>query len=214
MTRKARYICFEGLEGCGKTTQCKKLADYLTEKGYKVLLTKEPGTALLPITMELRGLMLDAQHDSSLTVLAREMISQTIRSIHVEKLIIPALENYDFIVQDRGALSGLSYGWACGNELDWLKAMALRVTKADKLYDIYDDVIILEGNIASGLLRAKNAKQEFASGDAMEERGITFMKDVESRMALLQTSFPVRSISIEGRSVQETHDAIREALNI
>ncbi len=100
----ARYICFEGLEGTGKTTQCALLAEYLRSKGLRVLLTKEPGTPLAPITMDLRGLMLDKQYDEQLTPLARELISQSIRSIHMEKIIYPAIQVHDYIIQDRGLL--------------------------------------------------------------------------------------------------------------
>src|SRR5512135_1519125 len=99
--RKAKYICFEGTEGSFKTTNAVMLAKYLEGKGYKVLLTKEPGTPLSPLTMELRGIMLDAQYESQMTMVAREFISQAIRSIHIEKIILPALQEYDFIIQDR-----------------------------------------------------------------------------------------------------------------
>ena len=44
--RKAKWICLEGSEGCGKTTYTKMLADHFTGKGLKVLSTKEPGTPL------------------------------------------------------------------------------------------------------------------------------------------------------------------------
>jgi thymidylate kinase len=190
------------------------LAEFLEKQNYKVLQTKEPGTSLLPLTIELRGLMLDAQYESALTVTSRELISQTIRSIHMEKLIFPAMNEYDFIIQDRGVLSGLSYGWTCGNNIEWLKDMALRVTKADKLYDIYSDVIILEGNIAGGLLRAREAKQEFKAGDAMEGRGLLFMKDVAARMSLLSTSFPVKTINIDGSDIEQVQNTIRETLHL
>src|SRR5271167_1025736 len=114
--KRATYICLEGTEGVGKTTQTQKLVDHLRAKGCKVLQTKEPGTAHAPLTMQLRGIMLDKQYDEQLTAPARELISQAIRSIHLEKVVFPALSEYDFIVQDRGILSGLAYGTACGND--------------------------------------------------------------------------------------------------
>src|ERR1051325_7658731 len=168
---KARYICFEGTEGVGKTTQTQKLVDYLREKGYKVLQTKEPGTPLAPLTMQLRGIMLDKQYDDQLTAPARELISQAIRSIHMDKVIVPALLQYDFIIQDRGVLSGLSYGSACGNDIDRLISLSEYVTESarEHLNDgIYDDIIYLKGDISVGLKKALSAKQEFAKGDAME----------------------------------------------
>src|SRR5665213_3054416 len=115
--KKARYICLEGTEGVGKTTQTQRLVDALRERGYRVLQTKEPGTNHVPLTMQLRGIMLDNQYDAILTKPAREFISQAIRSVHLERLIIPSLYEYDFIIQDRGILSGYAYGAGCGNDI-------------------------------------------------------------------------------------------------
>lgn len=210
----ARLICFDGIEGCGKTTQCELLVRYLREKGYKVLATKEPGTPHLPITMALRGLMLDAQYDQQLTPIARELISQTIRSIHMEKLIVPSMDEYDYIIQDRGVISGLSYGAACGNDFDWLFDMAKRVSGVDSLYTIYSDVIILDGDAATGLSRAKAAKQEFAAGDAMEAKGINFMEKVAIKMRDILPLFPAKIINVDNLSIQEVHDKILQVLEI
>lgn len=214
---RARYICVEGVEGTGKSTQCRLLKDYLEARGYKVLLTKEPGTSLLPVTMELRGLMLDAQHDASLTVLSRELISQAIRSIHMEKLVIPALENYDFIIQDRGVLSGLSYGRACGNDLPWLIEMAQTVTGQGKdraLYNIYDSVLFFDGNASLGLQRAQQAKQEYAAGDAIEAKGNDFMETVKRYMHELKELFPVRVLNIDGKSIDNVHREVLDVLGL
>src|ERR1019366_42337 len=137
-------ICLEGCEGVGKTTQTQKLVDHLRAKGFKVLQTKEPGTPHLPLTMLLRGVMLDKQYDEQLTPLARELISQAIRSIHIEKLIVPALTEYDYIIQDRGILSGLAYGSACGNDPDWLLNLAHKVVPSDIMINnahlLYDSI--------------------------------------------------------------------------
>ena len=115
--KKAKYICLEGTEGVGKTTQTRKLVDTLRARGYAVLETKEPGSPHSPLTMTLRGIMLDNQYDSQMTRPAREFISQAIRSIHLEQVIVPNLYKYDFIIQDRGILSGYAYGTACGNNV-------------------------------------------------------------------------------------------------
>src|ERR1019366_1877729 len=137
-------ICLEGCEGVGKTTQTQKLVDHLRAKGFKVLQTKEPGTSHLPLTMQLRGIMLDKQYDEQLTVAARELISQAIRSIHIEKLILPALTEYDYIIQDRGILSGLAYGSACGNDVDWLLDLVDAVVPGESVMRVrllYDSII-------------------------------------------------------------------------
>ena len=83
---KARYIVLEGTEGVGKTTQTVTLVNYLERQGYSCLQTKEPGTVHSPLTMELRNIMLNAKYDEQLTTSSRELISQAIRSIHLEQV--------------------------------------------------------------------------------------------------------------------------------
>ena len=126
---KARYICLEGIEGVGKTTQTDLLVKTLRDRGFSVLQTKEPGTPLVPLTMVLRGIMLDNQYDAQMTRPAREFISQAIRSIHLEQLIVPNLDKYDFIIQDRGVLSGYAYGTACGNSFFALQTLTEQVVE-------------------------------------------------------------------------------------
>jgi dTMP kinase len=183
---RAKYICFEGTEGVGKTTQVELLTKYLVDKGYKVLTTKEPGTPHNELTMTLRGIMLDNRHSNDMTVTARELVSQAIRSIHLEKVIVPALDKYDYIIQDRGILSGFAYGKACGNEHEFLNNLTNAVIPlmSQKRWtkDIYDLIIYFEGNTYFNLDRATNAKQEFEQGDAMESKGRTFMNEVNQNM--------------------------------
>jgi dTMP kinase len=214
---KARYICFEGTEGVGKTTQTQKLVDYLRGKGYKVLQTKEPGTPHAPLTMQLRGIMLDKQYDEQLTAPARELVSQAIRSIHIEKVIIPALDQYDFIVQDRGVLSGLAYGSACGNDLEDIENLIRYVVAPaeglvpDSLYDV---IIYLKGDTSAGLKKALQSKQEFAAGDAMEARGNTFLQTVSANMDEQSELFNTKTISVDGKGIDEVFADILRALDI
>lgn len=208
--RKAKYFCLEGTEGSGKTTHTAKLVKYLQDKGFKVLQTKEPGTPLAPLTMELRGIMLDAKYDSQLTVPAREFISQAIRAIHIEKVIVPALEEYDYIIQDRGILSGFAYGHACGNGhlfLAQLAAEACRAAKCD-WHDLYDKIIYMRVDPEKGLATAKNAKQEFAAGDAIEAKGNEFMRRVRKDMDEMVHAFPHCTIDMEGKTVEENFNEI------
>jgi dTMP kinase len=214
--KKARYIVFEGTEGVGKTTQVVNLTEHLKKLGYSVLQTKEPGTPLLPVTMELRNLMLNNDYDSSLTRPAREFISQAIRSVHIEKLIMPALKEYDFIIQDRGILSGLAYGAACGNNYETLVSLAMEVTSPmyTSMYNIYDDVIYLTGNVETGLNKALSSKREFKSGDAMESRGSGFIRSVGEHMDTISRSFPTKRVNVDGKNIEEVFHDILSVLKI
>jgi dTMP kinase len=221
--RKAKYICIEGTEGSGKTTQTGLLYNYLKSRGYSTLSTKEPGTPHAPLTMTLRGIMLDNQYDEEMTVPAREFISQAIRSIHIKKVILPAMSKYDFILQDRGILSGYAYGEACGNDIELLKTLSNAIvdeSDPNSIYfppsaeKIYNKVIYLKGNVESNLTRALAAKKEFETGDAMESRGNRFMQRVSYNMDDMANDFNTSIIDVNGKSIEDVHQEILNALEI
>lgn len=215
--KRATYICLEGTEGVGKTTQTQKLVDHLRAKGYKVLQTKEPGTSHAPLTLQLRAFMLDKQYDEQLTAPARELLSQAIRSIHLEKVIVPALTEYDYIVQDRGMLSGFSYGHACGNPMEDLVALSTYITDPviGQLVDgVYDSIIYLKGDTSAGLKKALQSKQEFKAGDAMEARGNSFLQKCSSNMDELSKSFNTKVVQVDGKNIEEVFSEILRALDI
>jgi thymidylate kinase len=167
--------------------------------------------------MELRNVMLNAKYDAELTKTARELVSQAIRSIHIEQVIRPALETYDFIVQDRGVLSGLAYGEACGNELDWLEELADHVSEEGlaKFYDeLYDDVVYLTGDVRIGLMKAQAAKQEFEAGDAIEMKGVSFMEKVNKNMSEFSEWFGAAAVSVDGKSIDTVFNEILAVLQL
>lgn len=257
---KATYICFEGSEGVGKTTQVTETVTYLRQQGFKVLETKEPGTAHSPLTMALRRLMLDSKYEDAskseelkqdlmdvlgnpeyqdhltskseelltkateivgqekkMTKEARELICQAIRHIHINKVIIPAYKEYDFIIQDRGILSGLSYGVAGGVDLkfmDDLNTLAVAdLLKSSR--DCYDHVILLQANVANGLKRALSAKQEFESGDVMEKRGVSYLEKVNYNFSRFAKEFSgVSCLAVEGKTIPEVQKFIRKVLKV
>jgi dTMP kinase len=215
---KARYIVLEGTEGVGKTTQTENLVNYLRDElGHKVLQTKEPGTVLSPLTMELRNIMLNAKYDDQLTVSSRELISQAIRSIHVEQVIKPALDEYDFIIQDRGILSGLAYGEGCGNNIEWLNQLAEVVSRplVNNPFTLYDDTIYLTGNVLKGLETALNSKQEFEAGDAMEQKGNEFILRVSENMKQMSQKFSnVHEINVDNKNIDEVFSEMISVLKV
>lgn len=204
--RNAKYIVLEGTEGCGKSTYTRMLVEHLRSSGKKVLETKEPGTPLNDLTMHLRGIMLDKQYDSQLTVTSRELVSQAIRSIHIEKVILPALAHNDYIIQDRGILSGLAYGEACGNQ-EWFLDMLMQQVASPLCHnykDLYDLVVYLKSDASQGLARAQQAKQEFAAGDAIEARGSTFMQKVARNMESMIIGFRHCTVEVGPKNIDET----------
>lgn len=161
---KTVWVCLEGPDGVFKTTIAGLLAANLRGKGYSVLETKEPGTPLIPLTMELRALALDAAY-TDMTSKARSFIMQAIREIHTERLIDTIGGDYQFIIQDRGILSGWVYetahlgidGKRCGYVPN-LKSMQ------------YNKIIMLYNSSGITIQTAIDAKTEFsAGGDVIEK---------------------------------------------
>ena len=214
-----KYIVLEGVEGVGKTTQVQKIVDYLKSKGFKVLHTKEPGIQHLPLTMKLREIMLSSEFDNQLTITAREFISQAIRSIHLEKLILPQLtknSEYDFIIQDRGIISGLAYGEACGNDINFLFNLMEKVIQPlnKTVYSIYDHVIYLKGDTKKFLQKALECKQEYSAGDAIEAKGLDFMKNVELLMESHISKFNTTTIYVDNKDIETVFEEIKTKLDI
>lgn len=232
--KKAKYIVLEGTEGCGKTTQCRVLVEYLRGKGFSVLETKEPGTPLCPVTVELRKFVLDAAYGDVVTPVARELITQAIRSIHLEKVIVPALSTYDYIIQDRGLISGMCYGEACGHDFHFLMDMGQHLVDAaglslsnnediqlsermEKLIGLYDNVIVLTTkDVANKLATAQACKKEYQAGDFIEAKGEKFMDAVNSSMNLWPMMVPdkVRKVTIDGKDIKTVALEIKTVLGL
>jgi thymidylate kinase len=225
MNKKARYFVFEGVEGVGKTTQVDLLVKHLTNKGFSVLKTKEPGSEHSPLTMTLRKIMLDSQFDTELTIPAREFISQAIRSIHLEKVITPSLYKYDYIIQDRGILSGYAYAKSCGNSFDDIYNMTCQnidfanISASTSLFhykpeNIYDRVIYLKGNPTKSLAKAINSKNEFSSGDAIEAKGESFILNVSGNMDMYSKRFNTEIINVDNKNIDEVFLEILSKLDL
>jgi len=214
------HIVVDGRDKIGKTTQVELLYQYLISKGYKVLKTREPGSPLAPVSMELRKYMLDSQYADQMTMTARELISQAIRSIHIEKVIMPAIGRYDYIVQDRGILSGFAYGQACGNDLDFLRVLSRKVCEpyVDKIKDLYDYVLVFttgSSNVMSD--RTSDVAQEFTSQDFIEAQGDRFMDRVEDNMVKIASTlgeFNATIVDVTDKDIPAVFKEVCKILNI
>jgi dTMP kinase len=117
------FIVLEGIDGAGKSTQAKLLKIWFEERGYEVVLTKEPtDTAFgrlirrLVLTGGREGIIDGAKisHEAEALLFAAD------RAEHVDKLIRPALESGKVVISDRYFYSSLAYQWARGLDLEWL----------------------------------------------------------------------------------------------
>lgn len=155
------FITFEGVEGCGKTTQIKRLAEQLTTAGYRVLLTREPGGCL--IADKIRSILLDAENHGmqSLTEL---LLYAAARAQHVAEIIMPALGSGAVVLCDRFTDATVAYQHnGRGIErstIDNLNALACQSLQPDL-------TVLIDCDAATGLARAKS-RIEAASGPREE----------------------------------------------
>ena len=109
-----RYIAFEGLEGCGKSTHVTRLADALGG-----VVTREPGGTA--IGASLRTAMLDASN-TMLSPRAEALMMAADRAQHLDELVLPTLRAGKHVVSDRSAFSSLAYqGYGRMLDIDELK---------------------------------------------------------------------------------------------
>jgi dTMP kinase len=151
VSRPGLFISFEGIDGSGKSTQARKLADRLQSEGADVLLTREPGGS--PGAEEIRALVLQGDPDrwSAETEI---LLFTAARRDHLERTIQPALAAGKVVICDRFADSTRMYqGLSRGN---------LRV-KVDALHDLMigvepDLTLLIDMDPETGLSRAKARK--------------------------------------------------------
>lgn len=118
--QRGKFITFEGGEGCGKSTQVKRLAAELESRGVEVLLTREPGGTRL--AESIRGLLKDETQDPPVDR-AELLLFLAARAQLVKNVIRPALEAGTWVVSDRFSDSTVAYqGYGRGLPLDFVRA--------------------------------------------------------------------------------------------
>jgi dTMP kinase len=100
------FITFEGIEGCGKTTQIARIEQYFRGRGHEVVLTREPGGT--PIAEKIRDLLLDPENDAMVST-AELLLYAAARAQHLEERILPALQRGAVVLCDRFADSTTAY---------------------------------------------------------------------------------------------------------
>jgi dTMP kinase len=146
--KKGFLIVLEGIDGCGKTTQARKLIKKLTEKGFDAVFLKEPSAGPWG-----RRLKKKARHKDGLTPKQEFELFQKDRAENVELNIKPALEKKKIIVLDRYYFSTIAYQGAKGIDIEEIK------DRNNKIAVPPDMVIILDVSARTGLNRIKERKK-------------------------------------------------------
>ncbi len=194
------FITLEGVEGCGKTTQARLLADHLRGTGHDVVLTREPGGC--DVTGRIRELLADPE--SRLDPRAELLLFLADRAQHVATVIRPAIERGAIVLCDRYCDSTTAYqGYGRGHDLPWLERMN-EWASGGLLPDL---TLWIDSDIETGLARA--ARQTGGPGDRFESEALEFHQRVREGFLAIHRKHPERVVRIAGDgTIEEIQSAI------
>ena len=127
MAKRGVFIVFEGIDGSGKSTHIKALADELRSQKYSVLQTSEPSKDRIGNFIRRYA----ERNDSRLTPETEALLFAADRFEHVKTIIEPALRRGRIVISDRYLYSSLAYQGAGGLEVDWIREMNRFAPKPD-----------------------------------------------------------------------------------
>ena len=183
-----RFISFEGIDGSGKSTQARRLAETLRARGQTVTLTREPGGA--PGAEDIRRLLVEGDPDRW-SPETECLLFTAARRDHVERTIRPALARGETVVTDRFADSTRVYQGAVRGDLrDLVDDLHARVIGIEP-----DLTIILDTDPDAALARGLARR---SGEDRFEEMGAGFQHRIRAGFRDLAARFPDRCRLIDG----------------
>jgi dTMP kinase len=219
MSRRGKFITFEGLDGTGKSTQMRKLAASLRAAGHKVVETREPGGT---VTGEkIRRVLLDSATES-LSPLAEMALMFASRAQHIAEVIQPALEHGQIVLCDRFTDSTEAYQGG-GRKLGSEAVLKLqRVLCGDLQPDL---TILLDSDPAMSVGRARrrnrrashgagqNAGKHHADENRFEQQNRAFFARVREGYLAIAAREPQRVVAVDASGTPaQTHRRILEVV--
>jgi dTMP kinase len=160
------FLVFDGLDGTGKSTQCRRLADALRAKGIVVTATRDPGGT--DVAMKIREIVLHGRQHA-IDVRTEALLFGAARSHLVEHVVRPALARGEVVISDRYSLANVVYqGHAGGWDVDELHRLEHFVTQGvTPALTLIFDLSIDEA-----------AKRRARDDDRMEAKGAAYLENV------------------------------------
>jgi dTMP kinase len=191
-----RFVSFEGMEGCGKSTQLALLADHLRSREVTVLATREPGGT--PLGEALRAVLLDPAHQP--TAVAELCILEAARAQLVATVIAPALARGEWVLADRFADSSWAYqGVARGlgvTTVGTLNALACGATWPDR-------TLVFDLEVDEALRRARTRPSTTAANRRFEDEALPFHQAVAAGFRELVRCEPGRVRLVDAAGTPE-----------
>jgi len=185
------YILFEGIDGCGKTTQIELLKQNMPD----AIVTKEPGGTKFGV--HARELLL---HGEIKSPKAELLLFLADRAEHYTEVIEPNLEKT--IISDRGFLSGIAYAMVNGFELDFL----IELNKFTLNNNLPQKIVLFEITKEELINRVGSREQ-----DKIESRGFDYLLKIQENMQLVAKKMELDFIVIDAtKDINEIHKQIIE----
>ena len=189
------YIIFEGIDTTGKSTQVELFAS----RHKNIVTTKEPGGT--QVGQKFRQILLES--DDKLSANAELLLFLADRAEHYEKIVKPALkENY--VISDRGLVSGISYALANHPELD--RDFLLHVNKFALDGNLPEKIVLFKTNYDLITSRLGNKEK-----DTIEQRGIKYLLHVQDLMKETLEALHVEYLEVSSAdAIEEIYKQIEE----
>lgn len=207
MTRRGLFLTFEGIDGSGKSTQARLLAENLRSAGHAVVLTREPGGS--PGAEEIRSLVLEGDPDrwSAETEI---LLFTAARRDHLERTIEPALAQGQVVICDRFADSTRMYQGLSRGDLRGL---------VDQLHSLMigrepDMTLLIDMDPETGLSRAKGRQ---GTEERFEDFGPALQQKMRTGFLALADEFSDRFRVVNGNRdmdsvAQDVTDIVMQTL--
>lgn len=187
------FITFEGADGCGKTTQLKLLAEYLTQKGYEVVITREPGAKGLG--EKIREILLNYEGDVSDR--CESFLFLADRAQHIDMIVNPAVEAGKIVLCDRHTDSSVAYQ-GYGRQLPVERIKRLNEIAVNGRHP--DLTLIFDIDVETSMRRVGQEK------DRMESAGTEFFNRVREGYLEIAKQEPKRVKVLDAsKSIDEIH---------
>ncbi len=207
------FITFEGLDGSGKTTQLRRLAEWLESEGHTVVTLRQPGGT--PLGDRIRGVLLDSRSEAAvgrIAPLSELALMFADRAQSIAEVIRPALAARSIVLCDRYTDSSEAYQGA-GRQLGSERVLALHAAVCDNLQP--DLTILLLPTLSASLSRARrrNVRHVIQHGtdeNRFEREDDAFYQRIHQAYERIAAREPARVEAIrKDASIDAVEDSIR-----
>lgn len=197
------FITFEGIDGSGKSTQLRMLANFLKQTGCDVLLTREPGGT--PVGNRLRAALLDAQEE--VDPLTELLVFAADRAQHVRRVLRPALESGQVVFSDRYADATAAYqGAGRGFSPELISEIIELATEGLKP----DLTLLFDLPVEDSTTRTRRRINDHQQGDRLDGETAEFHTRVRDAYLRLARAEPERVKIVEtNQPVELTHERVK-----